>query len=364
MKVCLVSAMFFEGRKIKVDFRPEVVLETGLRESGLEVITRTHWDAFNPNEFDIVHVHHLGIGALHAACKISRVPFIYTNHDMRAKYGLLSPTKRLASAIVLSAVDTVVALSKSEAEFLGEQYGLSTERIAVIPNGIEQVSFRFLRSNSGGRNSPLRLLYVGQLVPLKGLELLFNALRSVNFDWTLDLVFHTSDILPNLLALAAQLKLTEKINYVGKLASTSIAAAYQKADVLILPSFTEALPSVVTEAMLCGTPVIATDVGGIREQLGGFGLLIEPRSKSSLVRALNILSTQYSRFETQGREMSEYAQHRFSISSMVRSHIDLYPRLSAVGHTRRSLISRWPLDSMTSGSVQAAVAQRKRQCQK
>lgn len=363
LKVCLVSAMFYPARKIKVDFRPEVVLATGLRGLGVEVVTCTHWDAFRPNDFDVVHVHHLGIGALRAAFTVSHVPFVYTNHDLKTMDGLLSLTKRVAYWAVLSSVDNVVALSTREADFLCQSYGLKPERVAVIPNGTDHTYFSYKRTNNGGQNTPLRLLYVGQLIPLKGLELLFSALRSAAFSWTLDLVFHTSDIRPVLEKLAVKLQINDRIRFVGKLESAPLASAYQSADALILPSFTEALPSVVTEAMLCGTPVIATDVGGIREQLRGFGLLIEPRNEGSLTNALNRLSAEYGNFQAQGPAMSEQARHQFSIPAMIRSHLELYSRLIAFGHTCHSPLSRWPLGPVGSGLVRLAASQRRRRCQ-
>jgi glycosyltransferase involved in cell wall biosynthesis len=363
LRVCLVSAMFYPARKIKVDFRPEVILASGLRDLGVEVVTCTHWDAFRPHDFDVVHVHHLGIGALRAAFTVSHVPFVYTNHDLRAKYRLLSPTRRLAYRTVLSSVDTTVALSTLEADFLCQRYGLKPERVALIPNGIDDTYFSYERRNNGGQTTPFRLLYVGQLIPLKGLELLFSALRSAAFDWTLDLVFHTSDIRPALEKLAVELQINDRIRFVGKLETAHLASAYQSSDVLILPSFTEALPSVVTEAMLCGTPVIATDVGGIREQLGGFGLLIEPRNESSLTNALNRLAAEYGNFQTQGPAMSKHAHERFDVPDMISSHLDLYSRLIVVGHTRRSPLSKWPLGPVGSRLVRLAASRRRRRCQ-
>jgi glycosyltransferase involved in cell wall biosynthesis len=362
MRVCLVSAMFYDGRKVKVDFRPEVLLESGLRALGIDVFPHTHWDLFNPADFDIVHVHHLGIGALRAAFTVSRVPLIYTNHDLRAKYGLLSPTKRLAFRAVLASADTVVALSALEADFLSHTYKLTADRIALIPNGIDHTSFPYARRAVSGRNAPFRLLYVGQLTPLKGLEILFAALRSVNFNWTLDLVFHTSDIRAALETLAVEFGIRERVRFVGKLQSSDLASAYQLSDALVLPSFTEALPSVVTESMLCGTPVIATNVGGIREQLGGFGLLIEPRSETSLANGLNHLFAEYRTFQKQGPAMSAHAQARSSVPDMIRSHIALYSRLAGVGHTRRPFFSRWPIGPLASGLVRAAAMQRRHRC--
>jgi glycosyltransferase involved in cell wall biosynthesis len=362
MRICLVSAMFFSGRKIKVDFRPEVVLEAELRDRGHDVTTCTHWDPFHANDYDIIHVHHLGIGALRAMFTASRVPFVYTNHDLRAKYGLLSLPRRLAYRGVLSTIDAVVALSEVEACFLAEKYAVDPQRIRVISNGIDQRFFSYRRANACGRGVSFRFLYVGQLIPLKGLEVLFRALGTLKFDWMLNLVFHTSDIEPSLHQLATKLGISHRITFTGRLAGSELAEAYQSSDALVLPSFTEALPSVVSEAMLCGTPVVATDVGGVREQLGGFGVLVPARDQQALAAALTNISQRYDSFRAQGPAMSKHAERQSSISAMIGSHLELYSRLIAIGHTRRSPLSRWPVGSVGSRLVWLAASQRRRRC--
>jgi glycosyltransferase involved in cell wall biosynthesis len=72
----------------------------------------------------------------------------------------------------------------------------------------------------------------------------------------------------------------------GPLTGTALAAAYDTADLLVLPSFTESYGMVITEALARGIPVIASDVGGVREALGGAGLLVPPGDVRALRAAL------------------------------------------------------------------------------
>jgi glycosyltransferase involved in cell wall biosynthesis len=64
------------------------------------------------------------------------------------------------------------------------------------------------------------------------------------------------------------------------------ASAYQAADVLCLPSISEAMPYSVLEAMFSGCPVVATDVGGVAEMLGSTGLVVPPRNPEQMAAAL------------------------------------------------------------------------------
>ena len=95
------------------------------------------------------------------------------------------------------------------------------------------------------------------------------------------------------------------------------------------------MPSVVTEAMLCGTPVVATEVGGVREQLGGFGVLVPPGNAEALAQGITRMLDSYESFAAQGEAMSRSAQERFSIQTMVEKHIELYCTLVERGGPRR-----------------------------
>ena len=85
------------------------------------------------------------------------------------------------------------------------------------------------------------------------------------------------------LKLAEELGIADKIEW-GQ--TTDPASAYQAADVLCLPSISEAMPYSILEAMFSGCPVVATDVGGVAEMLGNTGLVVPPRNPSQMAKAL------------------------------------------------------------------------------
>ncbi len=155
-----------------------------------------------------------------------------------------------------------------------------------FPNGVSTDNYQYARNNRAGKGQPWQLLFVGQLVEIKGVDRLIRALALLPRNIELLLAFHVDTLRGHLEQLARQLGLQNHVHFLGSRTPDELRTLYQRSDLLVLPSLAEALPSVVTEAMLCGTPVVATDVGGIRDQLGGYGMVVPPREAEALSRAI------------------------------------------------------------------------------
>ena len=91
----------------------------------------------------------------------------------------------------------------------------------------------------------------------------------------------------------------------------------------------EGLPNVVLEAMACGLPVVATDVGGLREVVehGRTGLLVPSRNAAALADAMGRLLRDEKTREAFGREGRRCAEKRYSVSSMVHRHEEIFEKL-------------------------------------
>jgi glycosyltransferase involved in cell wall biosynthesis len=356
MSICLVGGIYDKGSDYRsmVKATPETILERGLRERGHRVLTQGHHGRINFQDslqnnsraIDIIHIHHLGVAGLAAATDSSTAAFVYTSHDGPAMAGLSKGIfNRLASQFIMTRADAVVALSQAESEFQRRNYSLQGAIHAVIPNGIDTENFQYLRNNGAGRGQPWQVLFVGQLVEIKEVDRLIRALALLPRNIELLLAFHVDTLRGRLEQLARQLGLQNHVHFLGSKTPDELKTLYQHADLFVLPSVGEALPSVITEAMLCGTPVVATDVGGIRDQLGGYGMLVPPRKTEALARAIGDVLAHYDEFKARGAEMSEYAMQRFSIQAMVESHIDLYGSLLKKKTVRRrNLPTKLPMN--------------------
>ena len=120
----------------------------------------------------------------------------------------------------------------------------------------------------------------------------------------------------------------DHVRFLGARSPTELSELYAAAHLLVLPSLQgEALPSVISEAMFVGRPVVATDVAGVREQLAGFGVVVPPGDSELLASGISEVVEGYDDHARRALEMSRNARQRFSIGAMVDGHEDLYKSL-------------------------------------
>ena len=327
MKICLIGGIYGAPRGY-LQVTPETTLEAGLREAGHQVTTLSHYATADFGSFDVVHVHHLSWGALRLASDPSPVPFVFTLHDASRMNGVRTgPVRSAALRFVLSRTDCLIPLSQTEAAFHQKADGMEPERMAAIPNGIDATQFPFApRETAQGR--PWRLLYAGQLIPLKGCDLLLRAFAQLRQDATLKVVYHAGPCEAELKALAASLGVAHRVEFAGRQDRGRLAALYRESDLLVLASETESLPSVITEAMFSGLPFVATAVGGVPEQASGFGHLVQRRTPEHLAGAIDAVLAGYERYSRAALDMSESARSRFSIPAMVKRHLVAYGQIA------------------------------------
>jgi glycosyltransferase involved in cell wall biosynthesis len=252
----------------------------------------------------------------------------------------------------------VVALSDLEAAYQRKSFDLGHALHMVIPNGVPLGVYACTRRNQAGQGQPWRLLYVGQLIALKRVDVLLHALAQCPPGIELDLAYHTDTLEADLQRLTASLGLQSRVHFLGATPPNELARLYQQADVLVLPSASEALPTVVTEAMACGTPVIATRVGGVPEQLAGSGLLVSPGSVDELARAIRHMLDNYEPFAARATAMSRTVRERFSSEQMIRRHVQLYESLLKRNRRRLGLVDH-AINAITRLAVEPACARRR-----
>ncbi|MCP9903241.1 glycosyltransferase family 4 protein [Cyanobium sp. BA5m-10] len=191
-----------------------------------------------------------------------------------------------------------VALSPVMAERI-QAHGVRPERIALIPNGLDpaEIGLRDASPTPAEHwlQRPLRLLFVGRLDPIKGVEVLLKALalsQQTGLKLQLDLVGEGSPHQQHRLeVLCQQLGLTQVVHWLGAQPRCSLADHYRRCHLVLVPSLDDPLPTVVLEAMACGHPVLGSAVGGIAFLVrdGAEGLLVPPGDPAALAEALGRL---------------------------------------------------------------------------
>jgi D-inositol-3-phosphate glycosyltransferase len=199
----------------------------------------------------------------------------------------LEPDLRITEETrLVASVDRIVAATDVEQTELVRQYRASSGRISVIPCGVDTGLF------TPGDRAPARaalgldggpvLLYVGRLSPIKGLETLLDALALLREHGTparLLIVGGESDEPldghpASLRERTERLGLGESVAFLGPQPQASLRTYYVAADMTVMPSYYESFGMVALEAMACGSPVIASRVGGlattVRDRTTGF----------------------------------------------------------------------------------------------
>jgi glycosyltransferase involved in cell wall biosynthesis len=181
--------------------------------------------------------------------------------------GVLCPSRRTATAV--------------------EGYGISRERIAMVPPGTAKPARPLARRRACVR----ALLCVANLVPRKGHELLVEALARIrDLDWSLSCVGSLERDPATARAVRRLIRTTgldRRIALAGECPPQRVARAYRAADAFVLPSFHEGYGMVYAEAMVHGLPVVATTAGAIPETVPPeAGLLVPPGDPAALARAV------------------------------------------------------------------------------
>lgn len=185
--------------------------------------------------------------------------------------------------------DKLIAVSKDSAEKL--QKLAPKNEIEIIVNAIDTKPFEFSQNRFENRSTIVRLLFVGAMGKLKGETDLADAIKIIstkNTDFRVSFLGFGGE---NLQKYCAEIRIENFIEFVGAVSLTERLAFFEKADIFVLPTYAEAMPMSVIEAMAAGLPIVSTTVGGIPELIeeSEEGFLIEPANAQKLAEKLSIL---------------------------------------------------------------------------
>ena len=231
-------------------------------------------------------------------------------------------------------VDMYVAVSDSVAEFSRTVGKLPSQRLVVIPNGIDVRTFDQASPTdltqlgiAAGRKA---VTFVGRLDPQKGLAEFISSSRAWLDrlpDHDLLLVGEGPERCP-LEALARQTGLSDRVHFAGW--RSDVPGILRNSNLLVLPSRWEGMPNVVLEAMGCRLPVVASDVEGVGELLGPAGRQqIAPQGDiGALAERIISIASNPALSESLGEANRRRVEERFSLEAMVDAYSDLLHRLA------------------------------------
>jgi teichuronic acid biosynthesis glycosyltransferase TuaC len=195
--------------------------------------------------------------------------------------------------------------------------------VHVLHNGADPSVFRptsktETRKQLGLPSQGSIILFIGNLVPEKGVEFLLGAIAQLRPSHARLFLIGDGELRDSLRAYATSLGIDGMCTFIGSRPHDQIPYWLGAADCLVVSSLSEGLPTVLPEAMLCRTPIVATTVGGIPEVIRNnkTGLLVPPRNPSALAAALGMLLMQP---ETAARMAAE-AEHIARASLTWKAH--------------------------------------------
>jgi D-inositol-3-phosphate glycosyltransferase len=245
--------------------------------------------------YDVLHANYWVSGAVgHRLKHELDLPLVATFHTLDrvkadAGVGDDPATRARVEGEIVNCADLMIAATDEERDQLVALYGAESDRIEVVPPGVDHSLFApgdrgAARHALGLDPSAPVLLFVGRIQPLKGADLAVRCLAELDADVTLLVVGGPSGNdgeaeMRGLHELVDELGLGGRVQFVPPQRHTRLAVYYQAADVCLVPSRTESFGLVALEAAACGTPVVAADVGGLRSVVddGHTGFLVEGR---------------------------------------------------------------------------------------
>lgn len=255
------------------------------------------------------------------------IPFVTTYgfwYSRLARSGATGLLRRGVEAAGLRAADAVIVTTEELAAYVGRKVG--DAKVHLVPNGVDTGLFRPVTRAPGAVR---RVLYVGRLSEEKNLPTLIEAAAKLVGRFSLGLTFIGDGPLRGRLEARAR-ALGVPARFLPFVDHRQLPGCFAEADAFVLPSLTEGHPKVLLEAMSCGIPCVASNVGGNRAIVvdGQTGLLFDPDAADTLADRLERVFTQ----EEFARQLGARARARivehYDLGTLVGREIELLRRLA------------------------------------
>jgi len=233
-------------------------------------------------DFDIVHGHSYHAFPMHFARIAKCRKFVVTPHFHGVGH---SPFRRCLVRLLkpfgkrtFDLADRIIAVSQFEKRLLCKEFNIDSDKVIVIPNGVNFSEFKGLRK----RNHNFKLmLYVGFLDYYKGVHYLVEVLPKLPDDVVLDIV-GDGPLKAFLRGRAAELGVGRRVRFYQNLPRRELLQKYVDADVFVLLSMYEAYSLVIAEALAAGTPCVVAEASALSEWVDNescFGVTLPPNLK-------------------------------------------------------------------------------------
>lgn len=323
-------------------------------------------------QYDLIHSHYWmsGLAAESLSEVWGRVPIVHMFHTLgemknrvaRSAEERETPERIAGEKSVLARADKIVVATLAEHSQLRFLYkAVNEENLVVIPPGVDTCHFYPIpqdeaRQYIGLKPEDRMVLFVGRIEPLKGIDTLIQAMSCLQLDetmWPIHLAIIGGDPsakpedmsweMARLQKMCDDLAMGQTAVFLGKRGQDTLPYYYSAADVLVMPSHYESFGMVALEAMACGTPVIASEVGGLAYLVrdGKTGFTIPSSEPDTLCEKLHWLLSDPNLRRTMGLRAAEEAQS-YSWHKIAAQIVNVYEKVLGLEESSAAE----PLESM------------------
>ena len=227
----------------------------------------------------------------------------------------------------------IVTISKYSLEKIENYYGVDAAKVRIVPNGVDPEKFKPLEDREAvkrqfGLGDDPCVLFVGSLIPRKGLPFLVEAAEKIvkKYSGTKFVIVGEGPLKNQLLSNLETANLSGNFKFLGNVKEDMLTALYNCADVFALPSIQEGQGIVLLEAQASAKPVVAFDVGGVNEAVrnGETGLLVKRGSSEELADALLKLLSDKALREKMGASGRRFVTENFTWDICAQKMLNVY----------------------------------------
>ncbi len=297
--ICYMIAMFLAFRKIKKKFYP-----------------------------DIIHVHVYTAGILPLLLKhLYKIPYILTEHFKIIKPQdkfFIKKLKILLAKLIFRNAELLIHVSRFMADYI-ENFGIKN-KYTIVPNTIDTSIFYYKNYNKNTYSKKKKhIIFVGNLTSGKGMDYLLHAisiLKEKRSDFILNIVGDGEEC-SKYKDMVKKLNISDIVIFHGIKSKEEVAKMMRKSHFLVLPSLFETFSCVSIEAMATGLPVVATEVGAIKEIIDkNKGILIAPGDVNSLISAIEFMLDNHSKYDHS--RISNYIRTKYGYDAVGKKLYDIY----------------------------------------
>jgi D-inositol-3-phosphate glycosyltransferase len=310
-----------------------------------------HFAAEKGIQYDVIHSHYWmsGLAAEQLSNAWGGVPIIHMYHTLgemknrvaRSEDERAGEERLNGERQVLKRADRIVAATLAEATQLRFLYHADDRKLVIIPPGVDTSHFYPIPADEakeciGLKPEDRMVLFVGRIEPLKGIDTLITAMSCLDLKGPVHLAIiggepKAKDMtaeMARLQKLCDDLAMGHTVVFLGKRGQDTLPYYYSAAEALVMPSLYESFGMVALEGMACGTPVIASEVGGLGYlvQNGQTGFTVPDSDPQALCEKLSLLLNDASLRETMGLRAASYALD-YAWEKIAVQIIDLYEDL-------------------------------------